>query len=495
MSIIMLLKLNQLHLSCIKNFSFVLFTTVFVMSYSEYCNCLIISYNIIAANETSLSSTEGNETTFPSALSSLKSFLGSLPWKYKDKYMAHCNAKEDCDAGFRMICNIGRCMCKTGDLFLEWPKYGCFSKVQMFGPCEVTGQCVAMNPNTYCNPENGRCTCSPSYFYNGRECSLRYDNSNLKAQEVYKAAVVAAACFIVAVVGIFVACIVRRREQHMQQSESNRNSDIFSISDEIAALRAVDKPPSYEEVLQIERTFYGIPPPEYSASRHGSSATNTPLSTPACAFSHADDASNMPYNPDYMPVNEASSNQHFDSVSVECMKESSQEITMSSRDSSTVQNTGASNFLAAAEVLPQPPDIQEDNVQPITTHSRVVSLDMHSHSSTQLPCHNQSYLKSVHSSSSLPGSPRLSSISSRSSGTILNHLSTRNGLLKQNSSSSVPNSPVHLLPDLPSTSHTEVSNSSTSSGRVRDEDSNFKPDCNHSDVAYDNLGFVSDVNV
>lgn len=36
------------------------------------------------------------------------------------------------------------------------------------------------------------------------------DSSNLKAQEVYKAAVVAAACFIVAVVGIFVACIVRR---------------------------------------------------------------------------------------------------------------------------------------------------------------------------------------------------------------------------------------------------------------------------------------------
>lgn len=44
-----------------------------------------------------------------------------------------------------------------------------------------------------------------------------------------------------------------RREQ-IQQSESNRSSDIFSISDEIAALRAVDKPPSYEEVLQIERT-------------------------------------------------------------------------------------------------------------------------------------------------------------------------------------------------------------------------------------------------
>lgn len=46
-----------------------------------------------------------------------------------------------------------------------------------------------------------------------------------------------------------------RREQ-LQQSESNRSSDIFSISDEIAALRAVDKPPSYEEVLQIERTVF-----------------------------------------------------------------------------------------------------------------------------------------------------------------------------------------------------------------------------------------------
>lgn len=42
--------------------------------------------------------------------------------------MAPCTLEEDCDAGIRLICQGGRCVCKQGDLFIEWPKYGCFSK-------------------------------------------------------------------------------------------------------------------------------------------------------------------------------------------------------------------------------------------------------------------------------------------------------------------------------------------------------------------------------
>ncbi|XP_015925598.2 uncharacterized protein [Parasteatoda tepidariorum] len=259
-----------------------------------------------------------------------------------DLYMAQCSVDDNCNAAYRLICKSGHCVCKPGDLFFDWPKYGCFSKVHMFGPCEVSGQCLAYTPNTYCNPDNSRCTCSPNYFFNGRDCILRYDPSNLKAQEVYKAAVVAAACFIVAVVGIFVACIVRRsfcrREQNLPQNESNRNSDIFSISDEIAAMRAVDKPPSYEEVLQIERTFYGIPPPEYSASRN----VNNPTYQSGSHFPTCQRILPLPYLSDCIPR---------PNVEAGNLASTSADKEQTDPNLSCPETSSSSNMVAAVEVI------------------------------------------------------------------------------------------------------------------------------------------------
>ncbi|CAL1278433.1 unnamed protein product [Larinioides sclopetarius] len=320
----------------------------------------------------------------------------------QESFMAPCTLEEDCDAGIRLICQGGRCICKQGDIFIEWPKYGCFSEVQMFGQCEVSGQCVAMNSNTYCNPDNGRCTCSPNYFYNGRECILRYDGSNLKAQEVYKAAVVAAACFIVAIVGIFVACIVRRcpacrersfcrRDQHLQQNGASRDGDIFSISDEIAALRAVDKPPSYEEVLQIERTFYGIPPPEYAPTPRIISSlsafepnTNRPPPIP------------LPYNPNYVPPSAAQAAAESPS-SGEYLKNANsvtEGAVGGSCDPPAAEAAAAApaNFLAAAEVLPPPSEGTQASTfdSPPTSKNPSHHVQSHYISSTPPPTRPQS---------------------------------------------------------------------------------------------------------
>ncbi|XP_055936014.1 uncharacterized protein LOC129965826 isoform X3 [Argiope bruennichi] len=420
-----------------------------------------------------------------------------------DSFMAPCTLEEDCDAGIRLICQGGRCICKQGDLFIEWPKYGCFSKVHMFGQCEVSGQCVAMNSNTYCNPDNGRCTCSPNYFYNGRECILRYDGSNLKAQEVYKAAVVAAACFIVAIVGIFVACIVRRcpacrersfcrRDQHLQQSGSNRDGDIFSISDEIAALRAVDKPPSYEEVLQIERTFYGIPPPEYAPTPRIISSlsafepnTNRPAPIP------------LPYNPNYVPP----------SVPQAGVESSSSREYLKGTNSVTEGAVGgssdppiaeaAANFLAAAEVL-SPPSETRESIEVSTIDSPSISENSSHHvqshyiSSTPPPPRlNRLNLQSTPSgsSSSLPGSPNLCSFR------VLNLPNPlRKGLLKQNSSPSEHISDSHVSTETSSQICSRNSPPSTSGSQNQViSASHNNSENNLSELAYDNPGFVSDL--
>lgn len=422
-----------------------------------------------------------------------KAIIKALRWKFgKDSFMAPCTVEEDCDIGIRLICKSGRCVCKPGDLFFEWPKYGCFTKVHMFGQCEVSGQCVAMNSNTYCNPDNGRCTCSPNYFYNGRECSIRYDGANLKAQEVYKAAVVAAACFIVAIVGIFVACIVRRsfcrRDHHLQQSGANRESDIFSISDEIAALRAVDKPPSYEEVLQIERTFYGIPPPEYAPTPRIISSLSAFEPRSNCA-----NALQLPYSSSYLPSN-VNQNSGDISSSREYLKDANQgnEGAVGNSDNPNVLEAAA-NFLAAAEVLSPPSEPRED-VQITMPASESISINPSQHiqsqyiSSTPPPprLHRLNFHStSTGSSSSLPGSPNLSSIR------VLNLFNPlRKELVTQNS----------LPSELPSTSH--ISTETLSQVTVSDIPSNFSEpqsravtaNCDTADskLAYDNLGFVSE---
>ncbi|GBN37000.1 hypothetical protein AVEN_37026-1, partial [Araneus ventricosus] len=327
------------------------------------------------------------------------------------------------------------------------------------------------------------------------------DGSNLKAQEVYKAAVVAAACFIVAIVGIFVACIVRRcpacrersfcrRDQHLQQSGANRDGDIFSISDEIAALRAVDKPPSYEEVLQIERTFYGIPPPEYAPTPRIISSlsafepnTNRPAPIP------------LPYNPSYVPPSAAQAAVQPPS-SGEYLKDANS-VTEGAVGGSDDPPEAAANFLAAAEVL-SPPSESREGMQASTLDSPPTSenpshhVQSHYISSTPPPPRlNRPNLHSTPSgsSSSLPGSPNLSSFR------VLNLPNPlRKGLLKQNSSTSGHISDTNTSTE--TSSHTCSRKSPPSTSGSQDQVvslSHNNSENNHSELAYDNPGFVSDL--
>ncbi|GFY63656.1 uncharacterized protein TNIN_35051 [Trichonephila inaurata madagascariensis] len=455
---------------------------VFILSSLSYAANVTLTFE-----EEYVTSEEGTNPSFKFS----KAIIKALRWRFdKDSFMAPCTVEKDCDIEIGLICKTGRCVCKPGDLLFQWPKYGCFTKVHMFGQCEVSQQCVAMNSHTYCNPDSGRCTCSPNYFYNGRECSIRYDGANLKAQEVYKAAVVAAACFIVAIVGIFVACIVRRRDHHLQQSAANRESDIFSISDEIAALRAVDKPPSYEEVLQIERTFYGIPPPEYAPTPRIISSLS--------AFEPRSNCTNglqLPYSSNYLPSN-ANQNSGDISSSREYLKNANQgsEGVVGNLDNPpALEATVATNFLASAEVL-SPPSVPREDVQITIPSSESISIIPSQRiqsqyiSSTPPPprLHRSDFhLTSTGSSSSLPGSPNLSSIK------VLNLSNPlRKELTTQNS----------LPSELPSTSHifsetsSQVTLSDIPSNSSEPQTRALAANCDNADskLAYDNLGFVSE---
>ncbi|XP_022247645.1 uncharacterized protein LOC106464226 isoform X2 [Limulus polyphemus] len=168
-----------------------------------------------------------------------------------------------------LVCMFGKCACLNNYVFVRRShlKLGCYMKATLFGSCEVSEQCTMAN--TLCSA-NGKCVCEYGYHYRNREGCVQNDLESTKAKEVYTAAMIAAACLMVAVLGILLTCIIRRsfctRRNGTRRNgqDSSRSNDVFTISDELGALRAVDKPPTYEEVMQREREIVGIPPPEYT---------------------------------------------------------------------------------------------------------------------------------------------------------------------------------------------------------------------------------------
>ncbi|XP_022254193.1 uncharacterized protein LOC111088418 isoform X1 [Limulus polyphemus] len=162
-------------------------------------------------------------------------------------------------------CLSERCACPIGYVFVQrsYVKPGCYREAMLFGNCQVNEQCKM--PNTLCSG-NGKCLCDYQYYFRYGEGCVK-SSLDSKAKEVYTAAMISAACLMIAVFGIILTYIIRRsfsnRNTNTEQGNGQVN-DVFTISDELGAIRALDKPPTYDEVVKREREVLGIPPPEYT---------------------------------------------------------------------------------------------------------------------------------------------------------------------------------------------------------------------------------------
>ncbi|XP_076358533.1 uncharacterized protein LOC143251066 isoform X3 [Tachypleus tridentatus] len=143
------------------------------------------------------------------------------------------------------------------------PKTSSIKKAMLFGNCQVNEQCTTSN--TLCSG-NGKCLCGFEYYFRYGEGCIK-NSLDSKVKHVYTAAMISAACLMIAIFGILLTCIIRRsfsgRQTNTEQGNSRIN-EVFTISDEMGAIRALDKPPTYDEVIKREREVLGIPPPEYA---------------------------------------------------------------------------------------------------------------------------------------------------------------------------------------------------------------------------------------
>lgn len=54
------------------------------------------------------------------------------------------------------------------------------------------------------------------------------------------------------------------RSAPLDDLDSRRSSDIFNVAEGLAAMRHVDKPPTYQQVVAQEMRVRGCPPPSYT---------------------------------------------------------------------------------------------------------------------------------------------------------------------------------------------------------------------------------------
>lgn len=190
------------------------------------------------------------------------SFLKGIPFEL------NCTTKSDCEIiDKNMNCFKNVCYCEQNYITIYSNEKRCFKKANIFEECIYNFQCSSTMHNTVCRSE--KCLCMYGYVYNGMMCIIRRTQKS-KADEIYTAALVAVSCIMVAVTCILIACVVKKSSQlRNYQHRNTRNgqpNDVFTIADEIAAVRAADKPPTYEEVMRNEEMQYGVPPPDYPSS-------------------------------------------------------------------------------------------------------------------------------------------------------------------------------------------------------------------------------------
>lgn len=165
-----------------------------------------------------------------------------------------------------------------------------------------------------------------------------------------------------------------------------------------------------------------------------------------------------------------------------------------SHDVTRLEITTVSDFVTAAEVLPLPFGSENSaaNLPPLLSQAPSHNAHIKYHSSTPPPRLHRNHLKFEQGSSSLPSSPHLSSISSKISTAFVElHAASRKKLLKQESSTSQPE--TSQLSQNSFLSHSETS-SNVSIPQETATSSNAT-ECENSVtvIAYDNLGFESDL--
>lgn len=232
--------------------------------------------------------------------------------------------------------------------------------------------------------------------------------------------------------------------------------------------------------------FYGIPPPEYSGPRNEASPSTlqVPLSistgVPEC---------NPTYNIECQPTAVASSSRS--SSLSENMKDTADDLNFGKNTNANLHTSDVS--VTSAEILPVPSDVENSQIMPsslVETPSQTAYSV--SHSST--PPVSRNNHQSVTTSSSLPSSPYLSSISSKVDVALMNlEAASRKKELEQESETTQQESSHVSENSFLSPSET----ASTLSMSVPHDSStnNNTSDCEHSVtvIAYDNLGFESDL--
>ncbi|XP_067119398.1 uncharacterized protein [Centruroides vittatus] len=202
-----------------------------------------------------------NKSRTATEKSSQASFLKGIPFEF------NCTVKSDCENIDRnMICFKNTCYCGQNYIYIYSNEKRCFKKAKIYEECVYNFQCSSTMHNTICR--NEKCQCLYGYTFNGVACTIRRSKS--KGEEIYTAALVAVSCIMVAVTCILIVCVVKKSSQlrnyQHRNSRSGQPNDVFTIADEIAAVRAADKPPTYEEVMRNEEMMYGVPPPDYPTS-------------------------------------------------------------------------------------------------------------------------------------------------------------------------------------------------------------------------------------
>lgn len=204
----------------------------------------------------------------------LKSIPGHIGKCYKRASRGFpCQRNEQCQATDRnLICNYNVCACDKRYIYLQpdgWKSGKCYRKAStMYDTCELDDQCFDVSSKAMCSHNNNLCVCRLGYYYLNRECVRQEVFERGKAQQVYRTAMIAAACFMIGVVSIFVVCIVKKsfcgsnNTSTLPGSQQRTGSQLQRMTSLTEEIIVADKPPSYEEVILAE--IPTTPPPKYT---------------------------------------------------------------------------------------------------------------------------------------------------------------------------------------------------------------------------------------
>ncbi|XP_064473368.1 uncharacterized protein LOC135388022 [Ornithodoros turicata] len=139
-------------------------------------------------------------------------------------------------------CRRSRCECKERFVGM---RNACYRKAFPGEPCEVAEQCPRL-----ATCESGVCACLQGTRTTATSCvTFKTPKRSIKSLEVYKAAMIVAACLMVVVLLAFLACVIKK--SFFDGAPSTLPS-VFSVSETVPEARhpTYEKPPSYEDVVR-----------------------------------------------------------------------------------------------------------------------------------------------------------------------------------------------------------------------------------------------------